>query len=369
MIGRIWGLAVKECIQLVRDRLMAFFIFLFPVTQLVLLATVAGHGITDLPLAVLDLDRSSDSRAAIQAMDNTPDLKWTYQAANDAELADLVARGKAVVGVTIPPGFSEAVVAHKVPTLQVLVDATNATVGSTAQGAVEGALTEYVRRQLAAAGFPTTAPIDLSTAIRYNNELNARLFTIPAQIGFIIYQVTLAISSLTFARERELGTLEQLLVTPLRRFEVLTGKAVLVWLIGLLDFLLMYWVVVALFGIPMRGSFVLLLGLSMLFVAVEIAYGVVVSSISKTQQQAIMYVFMLAMTDVALSGYLVPVQNMPALFKWLAYFSPLQHFLIIVRSIMLKGADLAVLWPHALGLLGIGVVVGGTALAAIRNLE
>lgn len=369
MLGRIWTLTVKELIQLVRDRFMTGFLLLFPVAQLVLLALATGQGVSNLPLAVLDLDRTAASRAVAQALDNTPQLAWRYQPASQAELTELIERGQAAAAVVIPAGFGAALGSGQSLSVQVIVDGSSTVVGGTAQSAIEGTLSAHVRRLAAQQGI-TVATVELRTAVLYNPDLNSRLFTIPAQMGFIIYQVTLAVASLAFARERELGTLEQLLVTPLRRFDLISGKALVAWLVGGLDFLLMYGVVVRGFAIPMRGSFALLLACSLFFVAVEISYGVIISALSHTQQQAILYVFLLAMLDVALSGYLVPVKNMPALFRLAAAVSPLQHYLVIVRAIMLKGAGVTVIWPQIAALAAIGSGMGLLALGtATRRLE
>lgn len=371
MMARIWNLAIKEAIQLVRDRLMTGFLLLFPVAQLVLLAQATGQGIRELPLAVLDRDRSAQSRALARAWDNVPELAWRYESADAAALAALVEAGQAAVAVEIPPGFAAALLGGRpMPPVQIIVDGSNTAVAGTAKAATEGVLNAYVAQLAREQGRAAAPTIDLRVDVRYNPAFNSRLYTIPAQMGFIVYQVTLAVASLVFARERELGTLEQLLVMPLRRFELITGKAVLAWLVGGLDFLLMYGVVVRGFGIPMRGTFGLLLACSLFFIAVEIGYGIIISSFARTQQQAILYVFLLAMLDVALSGYLVPVKNMPALFQAVAAASPLQHYLIIVRAIMLKGAGLAVIWPQVAALAAIGAAVGLAALGtATRRLE
>lgn len=371
MLARIWNLAVKEYIQLVRDRLMAAFLLLFPVAQLVLLAQATGQGVRHLSLAVADLDRTAQSRGLITAFANVPELDWRHAPADSDALGVLIARGQAAAGVVIPTGFGAALSGGRTPPpLQVILDGSATAVAATAKSAIEGVLNAYAARLAREQGIITTPAIELRTEVRYNPALNTRLFTIPAQMGFIVYQVTLAIASLAFARERELGTLEQLLVMPLRRFELITGKAVLAWLVGGLDFLLMYAVVVYGFGIPMRGLFGLLLACSLFFIAVEIGYGVIISAFARTQQQAILYVFLLAMLDVALSGYLVPVKNMPAIFQAAASVSPLQHYLVIVRAIMLKGAGFAIIWPQMAALAVIGGVVGLVALGtATRRLE
>lgn len=371
MLTRIWNLAVKEFIQLVRDRLMAAFLLLFPVMQLVLLAQATGQGVRHLSLAVADLDRTTQSRSLIAAFDNVPELDWNHAPPGPEALGTLIAGGRAAAGVVIPPGFGPALAGGRTPPpLQVILDGSTTAVAATARSAIEGVLNAYAARLARDRGVTAAPPIELRVDVRYNPALDSRLFTIPAQMGFIVYQVTLAVASLAFARERELGTLEQLLVMPLRRLELITGKAVLAWLVGGLDFLLMYAVVVRIYGIPMRGAFGLLLGCSLFFIAVEIGYGVIISAFARTQQQAILYVFLLAVLDVALSGYLVPVKNMPALFQAAAAASPLQHYLVIVRAIMLKGAGFAVIRPQVAALAAIGGVVAVVALStATRRLE
>lgn len=371
MVRRIWSLARKELIQLARDRLMTGFLLVFPMLQLVLLAQATGQGVRELSLAVVDLDGTAQSRALALKLDNVPELAWRRRPADLTGLTALIQEGEAAIGVVIPAHFAEALAGGRsLPAFQVIVDGSNTAVARTAQAAAEGVINQFITQWAVSHGWAVRAPIEVRAQVLYNPALNSRLFTIPAQMGFIIYQVTLAVASLAFARERELGTLEQLLVMPLRRFELITGKAVLAWLVGGLDFLLMYLVVVRGFAIPMRGSFGLLLGCSLLFIAVEIGYGVIISSFASTQQQAILYVFLLAMVDVALSGYLVPVKNMPVLLRGAAALSPLQHYLVIIRAIMLKGADLTLIWPQARALGLIGGAVGLAALGtATRRLE
>ncbi len=371
MIGRVASLFVKELIQLQRDRKMLLLILLFPVAQLVLLAGSTGRGFNDLALAVIDQDRSEASRRLIVSLDNTHELTVRYTPADPGAIEQLVQEGRVVAALVIARGYGASLGdARDWPKLQLIVDGASPNVARTAEFAVEGVANDQAAAARARSGLSRAPPIALVTTAAYNPALNSRLFTIPAQMGFIVYQVTLAVASLVFARERELGTLEGLLVTPLRRIELITGKAALAWLIGGLDFLVMVFVVREFFAVPLRGSFGLLFMFSLLFVAVEISYGVILSSFARTQQQAVLYVFVLAMLDIALSGYLAPVKNMPPFFATLAQASPLQHYLVVIRAIMLKGAGLDVLWPQALGLIAIGAVMGTLAVrTAARRLE
>jgi ABC-2 type transport system permease protein len=199
--------------------------------------------------------------------------------------------------------------------------------------------------------------IELRADVQYNVSLTSRAFTISAQVGFIVYQVALTVASVGLARERELGTLEVLIVMPLRRLELIAGKAIPAVLVAAVNFGLMLGVVVHGLGIPMRGSLGLLVGLTVLFSVAEVSYGLLISSVAGTQQQAILFVFVLAMLDMAFSGYLVRVENLPPVLRMVSRLVPLSHYLAIVRGIMLKGAGIGALWPHGLAIAGAGILV------------
>jgi ABC-2 type transport system permease protein len=207
--------------------------------------------------------------------------------------------------------------------------------------------------------------VEIRVDILFNPELNARSYTIPAQVGFIIYQVTLAVAALGISRERELGTLEQLAVTPLGRLELALGKAIPALAVGFANALAMLALSIWVFGVPMNGSPPILLGLTLLFIGAEVGWGLVISTISRTQQQAILFVFVLAMVDIAFSGYLVPVENLPRLLGWLGNLFPLRHYLTILRSVLFRGAGLEQLWPQALAMGVLGITV---ALLAVRRI-
>jgi ABC-2 type transport system permease protein len=203
--------------------------------------------------------------------------------------------------------------------------------------------------------------------VRYNPTLNMRPVAVAAQLGFIIYQVTLMVSALGLARERELGTLEQVLVTPFRRIELLAGKAIPAVLIAVVNFVIMYVIVIGVYGVPMRGSVVFLMGLTLLFILAQACWGLIISTVSRTQQQAVLLVFVLVLIDVSFSGYMVPIDRMPPLMQSASFIFPLQHYLLILRGIMLRGSDLAALLPQALALIGLTIGGGVVALISLRN--
>jgi ABC-2 type transport system permease protein len=260
--------------------------------------------------------------------------------------------------------------AVRTPRVQLIVDGSSKVPAlhaiSAAQETIAGFAADRLAGRVAACGLSAGPPIDVRTTVRFNPTFNVKFFTVPAQVGFIVYQVTLIVASIGLARERELGTLEQLMVVPLRRVELVIGKAIPALLMGALNFLLMLTVAVLGFHVPMRGSLLLLLAVTVLFILTEIGYGVFISGLARTQQQAILLVFVLAMVDMTFSGYLVRVKNLPAVLQAIAQIVPFHHYLTIVRAVMLKGSGMDVLWPHALAMPLMGLLV--TAVA-VRNLS
>jgi ABC-2 type transport system permease protein len=344
------------------------FILLVPVLQLVLMAQAVGRGIDEQGVVVMDLDRSRWSRQLAVSLDNVEELEVRYYADDDEEVTRLLDEGRALLAVVIPAGFGQSLIepGSSAP-LQLIADGTNVVAAATALGAAGGVVGRFSAD--VAAGFGLEAPelIDFRTDIRFNPTLNIRDHTIPAELGFIIYQVTLAIAALGLARERELGTLEQLMVTPIRRLELTLGKGLPAIAVGSLNFAVMWAVGRVVFRVPMNGSLLLLSALTLLFVIAVVGWGLFISAVSQTQQQAILFVFIQAMVDITLSGFLVPVKNMPALLQFISRFVPLRHYLEIIRSVSLKGAGLEALWPEAVYLALIALATWGLALNRIAR--
>lgn len=367
MLRRIRNLVRKELIQLGRDWVLTAFIITLPALQLLLLARSTTASITNLSVAVVDRDRSAASRSAVEALGNREQLEIPRLAATIDEAGRLLDRGEAILAVVIPEDFSEALTRPGgSPSVQVITDGSNDLMAGIALSAAREALTGLGRQEALNPAGGSPSLIDLRVTVRFNPALDVKIYTVPAQVGFIVYQVTLAVASIGLARERELGTLEQLIVMPLTRWELVVGKAVPALIVGMVNFLAMWAMAMWGFGVPMRGSPWLLLALTLLFVAAEIGYGIFISSIAHTQQQAILLVFVLAMVDMAFSGYLVPIKNLPAGLRMVARVVPLYHYLTVIRNVMLRGAGLDVLWPHALAVLVVGALV--TAFA-VRNLS
>lgn len=374
MFSRTWQVIVKELLHFRRDRVLTTFLFVFPLLQLVLVAQTAGSDVANLPLAVWDQDRSMASREIVRALDNTRELALRFLPASQSEVRRLLDTGQAAIAVVIPPGLGADLERTGPPAaVQILVDGANVTSGSAGLAAAEGAIrSALLRRQTGGIdlGSALAGPVRLETLVRFNPELNGKYVAIPGLFAFVVYQVAMVVAAVALVRERELGTLEQLAVTPIRRSELLSGKAIPAITIGLVNFVLLLAVVIGVFAVPMRGSYALLLALSALFIVAEVGVGLLISALSRSQQQAVLIVFPLAMIDLSLSGYLVPVETMPRGLQVLSLFTPLRHYMKILKDVMLKGAGIETLWPSALALAGLGLVVGLLALRNVaRNFE
>ncbi len=358
MLRRIWQLAFKEFIHFSRDRLMTPFILLGPLLQLVLMAWATSRDIEHLSLVVFDQDRSQISRALVTAVTNAGILDVTAYPDSLEEVQRLIEGGEATVALLIPPSFAaELEAAHSIPQLQVIIDGSNMLASGTVRRAIEGAIAEWGQKLALRWGGSgeTGLPIDLRMTARFNEELEYSLYAIPAELGFVVYMVTLLVAAVGIARERELGTLEQLLVTPVTSLELIIGKAVPAMVIACVDFSLLLPLTVWGFNVPLRGSVWLLLSLTLLFITVELGWGIMISAIARDQQQALLFVFLLAMTEMVFSGYIVSVDNMPPLLRVASNLFPIKHYLIIVRYIMVKGASLQHIWIEAAALVVLGI--------------
>jgi ABC-2 type transport system permease protein len=365
MLGQIANLALKEFLQVRRDRVLMIFLICGSLLQFLLLAQTTGAGSRHVPMGVVDQDKSSLSRQAIVALDNTGDLDLRSYLPNNAALSEMMDQGKVRLGVVFPPRFGAMLSGGETATVQVLADGTSYLEAGTALRVAQGVLADFVQKMISERVGPSlsSAParvgaIALQSTIQFNPTLNVRLYTNPAQISFILFQISLVVAALSIARERELGTLEQLRITPIGQMEMILGKAALAMVVGLLNFGLLFVVGLTVFQLPMRGSVLDLMALTLLFLMANVAMGMVISVLCANQQQALLFVFLACVLEVNVSGYLLSVNNMPPAFQFIAEFTPLRHYMTIVREIMLKGTTLAMLSRHAVAL-GLQTVVSG----------
>jgi ABC-2 type transport system permease protein len=372
MFVRIWNLAVKELLELWRDKMILLFVFLGPISELTLVAWATSGDIQHLPMAIVDRDGTVSSRALVQALVNTQTFDARFYSQDEGQAQALVDAGTALVAVLIPAGFEKELLAFRQPAqVQIILDGSDPAAARTAGASAEGAVAAYAHQvalqRLGSLGCQWGDVIALQVRVWFNEELKTSNYEVPSELGFMLVGVALMIASLGIARERELGTLEQLLVTPLRSSELIVGKALPVLILAYLNFLMMLSLVVFVFKVPMRGSWPLLLSVAFFYLLIEMVWGLMISAVSKTQVQALLLAFMLMMIEVVFSGYAFPVENMPWLLQRIANFVPIKHWLLILRDILLKGAGLNIIWKELLSLAGLGVAINVITLFYLRK--
>ena len=366
MWRRIFNLVVKDLQQFLRDRVLLIFVLVGPTFQLLMMGQATASDIKHLPTAIVDGDRTSDSRALMVALDNLDALDVTHYLEGELEAGPLLDRGEISIAVVIPSGFAASLGSpSERTTVQILVDGSHILGAYAALSAAEGAIARMggdvalERLQSSGTSGPRVPTLDLRITARFNEEMNHSYYLLPSQLSLIVLIVTLLVSSVGIVRERETGTLEQLMVTPLRRVELIVAKATLPTIVAFVDFVAMLAMTVLVFGLPIRGSIVLLLAVTLVFIMVQQTWGLVISAVSATQQQAVLLIFMMGILSVAFSGYLVSVQNMPMVMQWVSKLFPISHYLSMLRAIMLKGANITHIGPQlsALALLGVANLV------------
>jgi ABC-2 type transport system permease protein len=362
MIGRTWNLAIKDALQLWRDKLILLFVLLGPMSELVLVAWATSGDIDHIPTAVLDRDRSAASRALVEALENTETFDASHYIQTEDEARALVDAGTVLVAVLIPPGFEEHLVELGDPAqVQLILDGSDPSAARAAQLSAEGAVAAFSQKVALKRMGPVSEAwgnvIDVDMRVWFNEELKTSNYEVPSELGFMLAGVALMVASLGIARERELGTFEQLMVTPLRSTELIIGKALPVLVLSYLNFLVMLGLVVFVFKVPMRGSWSLLLVIAFFYLLIEMMWGLMISAVSKTQVQALMLAFGLLLIEVVFAGYAFPVENMPWLLQRIANFVPIKHWLLILRGILLKGAGVDIFWKELLSLAVLGVVI------------
>jgi ABC-2 type transport system permease protein len=371
MLRRILSLVIKEFIHLRADWWLPAFMLIGGASELLLVGWATSRPITNLPLMVLDHSQSAASRAIVIGLGNTGTFQAAEQVSDLRAIESALVRGQINAAVIIPPDFGEQMASNTGhPTLQVLLNGAENTPAEAALRAIDGLTRDIDQRitiQRLGLDPREFAGFDPSLRVWFNENLSEALYTTPAELGLMLEFTVLLFAALTFSRERELGTLEQLLVMPFSSLEIIVAKAIPVIIVGFSDFLLMLGMVHFAFGVPVRGSLALLLTLAFGYLLVELGKGMVISVVSRTQHQAFLLVLLVGMVDFMFTGYAAPVENMPKALQLLANVIPAHHWLSILRDILLKGAGPDVLWPHVLALLGLGAVIGTFSLRFVRR--
>ena len=368
---RVLFLVRKELQELVHNTRLLPVLIIPPVVQLIVLGYAANLDTKNVPLVVADGDQTTLSRELVTRFEGSPYFTVVGTVTSAAEATPDLERGTARLALVIPSGYGRDVASGRPTMVQVLADGSDGSSTTVAIGYATNLVSDYAQELMARAAPAAVAgvgTIEPRLRVWFNSQLESRFFMVPGVLALLLLVVTANLSSMAIVRERELGTLEQLNVTPLRRWEIIAGKLLPFGLIGMIDAVLVLAVAVYWFEVPLRGSVLLLLALTLLYLVCTLSLGLFVSTISLSQQQAMMTtVFFFLLPMIYLSGFVFPIENMPEAIQPFTYLIPLRYFLTIVRGIFLKGVGIEVLWPSGLGLLVWGGTVLGLAITRLSK--
>ena len=372
MASRLLGIIAKEFIHLKRDWLALVLALAVPVAMLFIFGWAINTDVKHVPTAVFDQSGSVEARQFLEAMENSQYFAMRYWTRSHGELTRLIDRGSAKVGVVIPPDFARRL-ARQAAEVQVIVDASDPQVATSAINAASslGAQRslEIITKTLEGTtlGRRTGVPFDVRVRAWYNPDLVSAIFIVPGLIGALLMQTTITAMAVSVVREREKGTLEALIVSPIRRWELLLGKIIPNLLVAYGQMTMALIVAHFVFDVPIRGSLPLLYGLALVFMMGTLGIGIFVSAAARTVPQAMQMAFLTFLPSIYLSGLLFPIEGMPTGAQYLASIIPLTYFLRIVRGIVLKGVGFGDLWPSLLPLLAFGVVIFSLAVVKFRK--
>jgi ABC-2 type transport system permease protein len=370
MWERIYRMLVKEFIQVLRDPRMKALIFVMPVVQLIMFGYAVTTDVDHIKTAVCDLDKSPQSRALIERFTASGYFTVVDNTDRPERLGELLDRGQVIVGIQINRGFADDLRSGRQTAIQTIVDGTDSNTGTVAMDYAQRITQEFSRARSAPIELTTLAqptqtnPIELRSRAWFNPDLKSRYYNVPGVIAVVVLLISLLLTAMAIVREREIGTMEQLMVTPIQPFELILGKTLPFVLISFIDVLVVTFIGINWFNVPIHGSLGLLLFGAGLYLMSTIGIGLFISTISQTQQQALMSSFFFYLPAVLLSGFMFPISNMPEPAQWLTYLNPLRYFLVIIRDIFLKGSGLEILWPQFAAL-----AVLGTALLLVSSLR
>src|ERR1035437_6245666 len=374
MWERIFVILRKEFIQALREPRMRVLLFVPPMVQLIVFGFAVNLDVDHARIAWMDMDRTPQSRGLRDRFTGSGRFEIVSAPGSEEEVQRTLDRGEAQAAVRIPPAFARAT------EVQILIDGTNSNTASLVASYAGAIVAEYsvdvmerqqrIKLLARSPGGPVSAAAPQVTArsrVWFNPDLYSRNYFVPGVIANIIMMVTLMLTALGIVREKEIGTMEQLMVTPVRPIELMLGKTLPFALVGLLDVVLVTVVAFLVFHIPLHGSFLLLLFCAVLFLMTTLGAGLFLSTISQTQQQAMMASFFFSTPAFMLSGFAFPIRNMPVAVQYLTYLNPIRYFIEIVRGIFLKGSGVNVLWPQMAALAVYGITVLGLSAMRFRK--
>lgn len=360
-----WAMLRKEFIQMRRDKFMLGMMVGIPAIQLAMFGYAIQTEVRHLPTVVLDESQSPESRRFVQAMINTGNFDLAGTVRDRSEMEAVIARGDAKAGIVLPPDFQRDIKRGRTATAQIVVDAADPLASS---AAISGAgLAGAVRSQALAATRGVTAAIEVRVRPWYNPTLRSAVYIVPGIIGVLLSVTMIIVASISLVRERERGTLEQLIVTPISKTGLMMGKILPFLLVGYVQITVILILGRALFDVPIRGSLPTLYLVALPFVVASVAIGLFVSTVVQNQAQAMQLGFLFLLPNILLSGFMFPREAMPAPAQWLGAVLPLTYFLRVMRGILLRGVGLESLWREAVVLVGFSVVLIAMSVRRFRK--
>jgi len=352
---------IKEFIQIFRDPKMKAIIFVMPILQVLIFGYAVTLDVNHINTGVYDLDNSVVSRELIARFENSGYFNITDRIEYSRQIRELLDRGEASAVIQINKGFGSALRAGRTADLQLIVDGSDSNTAGVIldySAKIVGQFSQSVlinRFTRINGAFLTPGRVELETRTWFNENLESRNFYVPGVIAIVVMLITLMLTSMAVVREKEIGTIEQIMVAPITSAEFILGKTLPFALIGFANVIVVTFIGVFWFGVPIRGSLLLLFFATSLYLLTTLGIGLLISTLSRTQQQAMMSAFFFYFPAVLLSGFMFPIANMPQVIQWLTYLNPLRYFLVVIRGIFLKGIGPEVLWPQMLALALLGV--------------
>lgn len=362
VLGRM---IAKEFLQLRRDRKMIPVLVVGPLVQLLALGYAANNDVRDVPLLLVDRDRTAASRELAERFTSSRSFRLVGAASTTREVDAWLREGRAQIALVVPEGYAADLDAARRPELQLIADGTDSASAIVGMGYAARIVGDAGIAFVARRGGSPGGSIEVLSRVWYNPDLRSRWFYVPAILAMVLMLLTLILPSMAVVREKEIGTLEQLIVTPVRPWQLILGKLFPYWVIGLVDLCIITAMVTLLFRVPLRGAFPVLVAFTLLFLLCTLGLGLWVSSLVRTQQQAMMAsIFLVMVPMIYLSGLIFPIENMPRPIQWATAVVPLRYYNHVIRGVFLKGAGFSSLWPEALVLAGMGLAV--ITVAAMR---
>lgn len=369
---QVYHLILKEFRQVFRNRIMIGIIFVMPLVQILILGNAITVDVTNVRVTISDRDRTPMSRDLVASFAHSRQFVVVGTAESDIELRRTFDEDRTSIAIVIPRNFQRDVVRSRVPAVQLLVDGIDGNTAGVALGYANEIVQRFQARVVEAD--PTLAMplrdlhrIEAEPRFWYNPNLESRVYVVPGIVALILLIITVFLTGMGIVREKEIGTLEQLMVTPIRAWQLVLGKIIPFIILAFIEINVAIGFVYLLFGIGIEGSYLLLMGEAAIFLMTTLGLGIFISTISETQQQALFVAWFFMIFAILLSGFFIPIPNMPEAVQYLTMINPLRYFLVVLREIYLKGSGLRELLPETLSMLTFGILVLTAAILRFRR--